>query len=169
MTRFILFYFIIAIVGLGLLMLEVTNGLEQQFSLLLAQLSAVVIHLFDGSVTLNQAVLRHGTHGFALEVTSECNALNLSWLSITAFALVPTDLKMRILGAVGILLLVQIANIARIIILLYVGEIVSIETFNFIHEQLFILVLHLFVIILFFIWLQWLSQQRMLHYESLSV
>lgn len=103
MTRFILYYFTIAFLGLCLLMLEVTNGLEQQFSQLLAQLSAVIIHLFDSSVTLNQAVLRHGTRGFALEVTSACNALNLTWLSITAFALIPTDWKMRVLGAVAIL------------------------------------------------------------------
>jgi exosortase/archaeosortase family protein len=149
-------------------MLEVTNGLEQQFSQLLAQLSAVIIHLFDSSVTLNQAVLRHGTHGFALEVTSACNALNLTWLSITAFALIPTDWKMRVLGAVAILFIIQTANIARLIILLYVGEMVTIETFNFIHEQVFVLVLHLLVIILFFIWLQWLSQHEKLYYEKLS-
>lgn len=45
---------------------------------------------------------------------------------------------------------------------------VTIETFNFIHEQVFVLVLHLFVIILFFIWLQWLSQREKLYYEKLS-
>jgi exosortase/archaeosortase family protein len=148
-------------------MLEITNGLEQQFSQLLAQLSAVIIHLFDNSVTLEQAVLRHGTHGFAIEVTSACNALNLTWLSITAFALVPTNWKMRILGVVAILFIIQTANIARLIILLYVGEMVTIETFNFIHDNLFVLILHLFVIIIFFMWLQWLSQHKKLYYEKL--
>ncbi len=168
MIKFILLYFTITFFGLGLSILGVTNGLEQQLSLSLAQLSGAIIHLFDNYITLNQAVLRHGTSGFALEITTACNALNLSWFSIVAFGVIPTHWKMRVLGAFAILFIVQTANIARIITLFYLGEMISTETFTFIHEQLFVLVFHLLVIILFFIWLQWLFLHKMLHYDDVK-
>ncbi len=166
MKKFILLYFFITLLGLSLLSLDVTNDLQQQLNLMIVQLSIFVIHLFDNTVILEQTILRHGTHNyFGLEVTSSCNALSLTWLSVTAFFIVPTNWKMRIFGGLAILLIVQTVNILRIIILLYIGRIASIEMFNFFHEYFFILILHLSVITTFFVWLQWLSTRKSLNFN----
>jgi len=51
------------------------------FCLILAKVAGVLIHLFDNSLIIMGPVLRHGHHGFALEVAKECSGLSASAVS----------------------------------------------------------------------------------------
>ncbi|MEZ5673259.1 MAG: hypothetical protein R3E08_13125 [Thiotrichaceae bacterium] len=47
-------------------------------------LSGVMIHLFDPSITVAGAILSQSKGGFSIEVTTECQALEITWLYCAA-------------------------------------------------------------------------------------
>ncbi len=123
------------------------------FNLFLAHLSFFLIQGFDSQITLNAAVLRHGSGGFALEVTRLCNALSISALWCAALLAYPLGWRKQLAGLLLGLVLIQFFNVLRLISLLYLGVWLERPHFDLIHEQFWPLLLHLLIIIGFAFWL----------------
>ncbi len=153
MKRFLGLYLILAFTGLTLLNLDATQPLINLFCLGLANISWGVIHIFDSGITLNAAILRHGSSGFALEVTNVCSALPVSWLLCAAVLSFPAPWKMKSWAVPAAFVLIQALNTVRIISLVYFGDWFSRPTFEVIHESVWPLVLTLLAVLIFAVWL----------------
>jgi len=80
MIKFLFLFCVLALIGIAALEWEMLLPAINFFCLILAKVAVVFIHLFDNSLIITGPVLRHGYHGFALEVAKECSLLSASWL-----------------------------------------------------------------------------------------
>ncbi len=105
----------------GLALIESASFLStvEGFCLLLAKLIFVVFHVFDTSITLNVAVLRHGFAGFALEVAASCSALPQTWLFISALLAFPATWPIRLVRILLGFGVVQLLNVIRLSLVFY--------------------------------------------------
>lgn len=131
-----------------------SNDAVKQFCLYLATFIFAIIHIFDHSITLTAAVLRHGPGGFALEVAEACSALPQTWLLISGLSAFPATFKSRLILAVTGFFAVQLLNVIRLILLLYLGHFLQTDTFNFVHEQFLQWLFSFSVLLLFFVMAQ---------------
>ncbi len=149
MTRFFTLFLLLSLLFFWVLSLDSVQPAVDGFSLFLARASFLLVHGFDSHISLSAAVLRHGSDGFALEVTQACNALSLSALWVAAVLVAPLTGRGKGLGITLGLLLLQSFNLLRIISLLYLGAWLERPQFDLIHEQFLPLLLHLLAIIAF--------------------
>ncbi|MDD5274753.1 MAG: archaeosortase/exosortase family protein [Methylovulum sp.] len=138
------------LLGMPIMELLQSNGAVKQFCLYLAAFIFAIVHTFDPSVTLASAVLRHGSDGFALEVAEACSALPQVWLLISGLLAFPATFKSRLTLIVIGFFAVQMVNVIRLTLLLYLGEFLQTDTFNFIHEQFLQWAFSFSVLLLFF-------------------
>ncbi len=153
MSRFLWVFFGLSLVGFSVLSMDFVQPAIGAFCLKLAQICYFFIHGFDAQVTLNAAILRHGTSGFALEVTEACSALSITALLMAAILAYPATWRAKALGLIAGVFLIQSFNVLRIMSLLYLGTWVERDTFDVVHEQVWPLFLHFGVIVFFVFWL----------------
>jgi len=157
MTRFIGIFLLVLLLLFGLEMLEPVHlAIIEPFTGFIASLSVWLIVPFDESVIAYGRVIRDGTSGFAVSIESGCNGVEATIVLIAAVLAFPATWRQRF-AAIGLgFLAIQVANLARIISLFYLGQ-WDIEIFNWIHLYLWPVLIMLDVLIVFILYLRYLS------------
>lgn len=159
MARFISIFLLVLMVLFGLEMLEPVHvRVVEPFTGYIAALSAWLIMPFDDSVISYGRVLRDGVDGFAVSIESGCNGVEATIVLIAAVLAFPATWRQRLVVTVLGFLAIQVANLLRIISLFYLGQ-WNLEVFNWIHLYLWPVLIMLDVLIVFIVYLRYVSAQ----------
>lgn len=158
MARFIGIFLLVLLVLFGLEMLEPIHvRVVEPFTGMIASLSVWLITPFDESVIAYGRVIRDGVDGFAVSIESGCNGVEATIVLIAAVLAFPATWRQRLL-AIGLgFLAIQAANLLRIISLFYLGQ-WNLEVFNWIHLYLWPVLIMLDVLVVFIIYLRYISR-----------
>jgi len=158
-TRFV---FIFVLLLVALFSLEVLKPVQEHvivpFTGMLASLSAAIILPFDNSVIAYGKVLQFRDTGFAVSIEAGCNGIEAAIVLIAAIIAFPARWRDRLV-AIGLgFLAIQVMNIARIISLFYLGD-WNMVAFSWIHMYLWPTLIMLDVLIVFVVYLRYLSRK----------
>lgn len=148
--RFALIFACCFAVGIGLLLTPPVQNITARFSQALVRLSHGAITLCGGNATRQAAILR-APSGFAVEMRDGCNAINVMILLCSAVLAFPASWKMKTLGIVAGIVLIQVVNVFRFISLFYLGQ-YSQVWFDFAHAYLWEALIVLDTVVVFWFW-----------------
>jgi exosortase H (IPTLxxWG-CTERM-specific) len=159
-ARFITLFIVILV---ALFTIEMLNPVQEHvivpFTSLLARISAAMILPFDSSVIAYGKVLQFKDTGFAVSIEAGCNGVEATIVLIAAVIAFPASWRARIAAIVLGFLAIQVMNLARIISLFYLGN-WNMEFFEWIHLYLWPALIMLDVLIVFIIYLRYISPER---------
>lgn len=157
------FLSIFAVTLLVLFTVELLNPVQQHliqpFTTGLATLSSALILPFDDSVVAAGRILRDSRSGFAVSIESGCNGVEAAIVLIAGVLAFPANLKQKALAIVLGFLAIQSLNILRIISLFYLGQ-WHYGVFEWTHLYLWPVLIMLDVLVVFAVYLRWLTRQR---------
>jgi len=156
-TRFIVLFTVILVSLFTLEMLvPVQEHVVVPFTEFLARLSAAIIQPFDPAVIADGKILQFRDTGFAVSIEAGCNGVEATIVLIAVLLAYPAGWRAR-LGAIVLgFLAVQVLNLLRIISLFYLGD-WNTAVFTWIHLYLWPALIMLDVLILFMVYLRYLS------------
>ena len=156
MLRFILVFLVLLVV---LFVAELTGPVERlvivPFTGVLANVSAWVIHLFDGSTISHGKLIQNASGTFIVSIERGCNGIEAVIILFSAVLAFPAPWKHRLYGLVFGFLAIQILNVVRIVSLFYLGM-WSPVWFKWFHEYLWQALIVLDALIVFLVWLRYL-------------
>jgi exosortase H (IPTLxxWG-CTERM-specific) len=160
-ARFVTVFLLILV---ALFTLELLTPVQEHvitpFTSLLAKLSATLILPFDSSVTAYGKILQFKDTGFAVSIEAGCNGVEATIVLIAAIVAFPASWRARLI-AIGLgFVAIQVMNLARIISLFYLGN-WNMEYFTWIHLYLWPALIMLDVLVVFIIYLRYLSKKAM--------
>jgi len=159
MARFVGIFLVVLLTLFGLEMLEPIHvRVVEPFTGFIASLSVWLITPFDDTVVAYGRVIRDGVDGFAVSIESGCNGVEATIVLIAAVLAFPATWRQRLLAIGWGFLAIQVANLLRIISLFYVGQ-WNLEVFNWFHLYLWPVLIMLDVLIVFIIYLRYISTQ----------
>ena len=157
MTRFVIVF---AAVLLGLFTLEMLDPVQaaviQPFTGWLASISAAIIMPFDDAVVASGRVIEHTTAQFAVSIESGCNGVEATIVLIAGVLAFPASWKQRLAAITLGFLAIQVANLARIISLFYLGQ-WNLDIFTWTHLYLWPVLIMLDVLLVFAVYLRYLT------------
>lgn len=160
MARFIGIFLLVLLVLFGLEMLEPVHvRVVEPFTGFIASLSVWLITPFDESVVAYGRVIRDGVDGFAVSIESGCNGVEATIVLIAAVLAFPANWRQRSMAIGWGFLAIQVANLLRIISLFYLGQ-WNLEVFSWIHLYLWPVLIMLDVLVVFIIYLRYISRQE---------
>jgi exosortase H (IPTLxxWG-CTERM-specific) len=159
-ARFVTIFLLLLV---GLFTLEMQIPVQEHvilpFTTMLAHLSAAIILPFDSSAIAHGKILQFKDTGFAVSIEAGCNGVEAAIVLIAAIIAFPAGWRPRLI-AIGLgFLAIQVMNIARIISLFYLGN-WNMEIFSWIHLYLWPALIMLDVLIVFVIYLRYLSSNK---------
>lgn len=157
MARFITLFIVILVALFTIEMLvPVQEHVIIPFTSLLAKISAAMILPFDSSVIAYVKVLQFKDTGFAVSIEAGCNGVEATIVLIAAVIAYPASWRARIVAIMLGFLAIQVMNLARIISLFYLGN-WNMAFFEWIHLYLWPALIMLDVLIVFIIYLRYLT------------
>ena len=157
MARFVTLFILVLLVLFGLEMLgPVHQRVVEPFTGFIASLSAWLVVPFDESVVAYGRVLRDGASGFAVSIESGCNGVEATIVLIAAVLAYPASWLQKLVAISCGFVAIQAANLLRIISLFYLGQ-WNLEVFNWIHLYLWPVLIMLDVLVVFVIYLRYIS------------
>ncbi len=160
MARFIGVFLLLLITLFTLEMLvPVQEHLILPFTEALAHVSAYIILPFDDAVRAHGKILRFADTGFAVSIEAGCNGIEATIVLIAAVMAFPAPWKARLVAIAAGFIAIQSMNIVRIISLFYLGN-WNLEVFSWIHLYLWPTLIMLDVLIVFVIYLRYLSRAQ---------
>ena len=158
MTRFLILFLALLVSLFTLEMLvTVQDHVITPFTSLLARISAEIILPFDSSGINYGKVLQFKDTGFAVSIESGCNGVEATIVLVAGVLAYPAPWKAKALAISVGFLTVQTLNLARIISLFYLGD-WNMEIFTWIHLYLWPALIMLDVLIVFTVYLRYLSR-----------
>ena len=159
MLRFSIIFVILLV---GLFTVEVLQPVQQHvilpFTSGLAWISVNIIQLFDSGVASAGKVIRDLESGFAVSIEPGCNGVEALIILFAAIFAFPAPFKNKLVGfAIGFVA-IQALNLVRIISLFYLGN-WNLDFFGWIHLYLWPTLIMLDVLIVFLVYLRYLSRQ----------
>jgi len=131
------------------------------FTSMLARLSAALILPFDSTAIAYGKILQFKDTGFAVSIEAGCNGVEATIVLVAAIVAYPANWRARLI-AIGLgFLAIQIMNLARIISLFYLGN-WNMDIFSWIHLYLWPSLIMLDVLIVFIVYLRYLSDHKLL-------
>lgn len=127
------------------------GGLFVSYLEAVAQVSATVLRLLGEQITISDATV---SGRFSYVVVVDCAALDVQALFVAAVLAFPSPWKSRLIGLVSGIAAIFVINIARLVVLYYAGA-SSLELFNTLHEEVFVLAIVCLVCGLFLMWARW--------------
>lgn len=119
-VRFItIFLILLAVLEFALLIDTVDERVVQPFTRGIASVSAMILGSFEGGVRVSGTIITAPC--FAVDIHNGCNGLEATFFVVAAVIAFPATWRMRILGVVAGALLIQIANLARVVSLFFIG------------------------------------------------
>ena len=159
MLRFLaLFLFLL----FGLLGLELTRPaqavLVMPWTGLLAGFCATLVKAFDPQVLAYGNILQSTANGFAVAIQPGCNGVEACIILVAGMLAFPASWRLRLIGlAIGIVA-VQAVNVLRVISLFYLGQ-WNFAWFEFAHLYLWQALIILDALVVWLLWLRWLSRR----------
>lgn len=158
MTRFVLVF---VVVLLALFTLEMLMPVQQAvivpFTEFLAHVAAGLIVPFDQTVIAQGKVLRFNDTGFAVSIEAGCNGVEATIVLIAAVIAFPASWRARTVAILVGFFAIQVLNMVRIISLFYLGD-WNTEVFKWVHLYLWPTLIMLDVLIVFVLYLRYLSR-----------
>ncbi len=155
MVRFILVFFVLLV---ALFVAELTGPVEHHviipFTSVLADVSAWVIHLFDGSTVSHGKLIQNASGTFVVSIERGCNGIEAVIILVSAILAFPAPWKHKLYGLVFGFLAIQLLNVVRIVSLFYLGM-WSPVWFKWFHEYLWQALIVLDALIVFLVWLRY--------------
>ena len=165
------FGFVFLLVLAGLFTLEMQVVVQQTviapFTAFLATISAGIILPFDSSVLSYGKVLQFGPGGFSVSIEAGCNGVEATIVLIAAVLAYPAPWRARAVAIVLGFLAIQVLNILRIISLFYLGN-WNLDIFSWVHLYLWPALIMLDVLIVFVVYLRYLSLQSTLAQDAVA-
>jgi exosortase H (IPTLxxWG-CTERM-specific) len=128
----------------------------EPFTGFIATLSAWIITPFDDSVIAYGRVISDRASGFSISIESGCNGVEATIVLIAAVVAFRANWRQRLLAIVFGFVAIQVANLARIISLFYLGQ-WNLTIFSWIHLYLWPVLIMLDVLIVFAIFVRYMS------------
>lgn len=162
MLRFFLIFLSIQAALFGLEMLgPVQSHIVMPFTGLLAEMSAVLVKLFDAQVINYDNVIQSTANGFGVAIMPGCNGVEACIILIAAMFAFPAPWRMKLIGlGIGIVA-VQTVNLLRIISLFYLGQ-WNLKWFEFAHLFLWQALIMLDVLVVWLLWVGYLARKGMI-------
>jgi len=159
-TRFVSIFLLVLVT---LFTLEILTPVQEHvivpFTGLLAQLSAALILPFDSTAVAYGKVLQFKDTGFAVSIEAGCNGVEAAIVLIAAIIAFPASWGSRLMAIILGFLAIQVMNITRIISLFYLGN-WNMDVFSWIHLYLWPALIMLDVLIVFVVYLRYLSSKK---------
>ncbi|SDW62522.1 exosortase H, IPTLxxWG-CTERM-specific [Thiocapsa roseopersicina] len=159
MLRFVLLFVLIVTV---LLIAELTPPVQAAFVLpftaLIADISAWVMQTFDDQVRAQGKVIWDQASGFAVSIEAGCNGVEAGIVLVAAMLAFPASWRERAIGIGVGLFTVQALNLVRIVSLFYLGQ-WNKNFFEWAHLYVWQALIMLDVLLVFLIWLRWISKR----------
>lgn len=141
--------------------IEMLNPVQEHvivpFTSWLASVSAALITPFDDTVVAYGKVLQFTDTGFAVSIEAGCNGVEATIVLIAAVLAFPATWRQRLAAITLGFLAVQAMNILRIISLFYLGD-WDLDIFSWVHLYLWPTLIMLDVLVVFILYLRYLSQ-----------
>jgi exosortase H (IPTLxxWG-CTERM-specific) len=158
-ARFLTLFIVILVSLFTLEMLvPVQEHVITPFTSLLASLSAAIILPFDASAIAYGKILQFKDTGFAVSIEAGCNGVEATIVLVAGVMAYPANWRARLVAIILGFFAIQVLNIARIISLFYLGN-WNMEVFSWIHLYLWPSLIMLDVLIVFTVYLRYLSRQ----------
>jgi exosortase/archaeosortase family protein len=149
------YFFLYLLIGFVVIKHPSAEAAVDGLCLGLAKAMTWLLSSVDSGVARHGATVIRNTWGYALEVTTDCSALNYS-VALTAaiFAATPVTFTQRLLTALAGLFFIQLINLLRLICLLYAKVLFPLPVFYTVHEQVWPLLLAFSTVGFFIMWAQ---------------
>ena len=154
MKQFLIVFLIL--LTLGYVLLAEVPQIEQVFVYELAKVTFFLISLFDASVMIKPSASLANTlaighdGGFFITITPSCSAMMAVVLLTAAIVAFSFSVKEKFIYLLAGVVLLQLVNVLRLISLVYIGDLYTLTTFNFVHENVWPLLIYLFAYLIFF-------------------
>jgi len=129
----------------------------QPFTAFLAWVAASVVLPFDDTVISSGRILRDSVSGFAVSIEAGCNGVEASIVLIAGVLAFPATWLQRFAAIVLGFIAIQLLNILRIVSLFYLGQ-WNFDIFEWTHLYLWPVLIMLDVLLVFALYLRWLSR-----------
>lgn len=160
------FFAVFLLLLLLLFTLEITqfaqNLVVLPWTVLLAKISAFLLSAFDSNVIAYGKILQDGRTGHGVSIEAGCNGIEACIILIAAMLAYPARWSHRFAGIALGLLAIQAVNIVRIITLFYLAA-WNHAAFEFAHLYLWQALIMLDVIVVWLLWIRWVSRREVVH------
>ena len=151
MRFYLIKLFIYTIVGMFLLKHASVQPFIEAYCLQLAiLLENLLSPLDDAIVRHGDVVLRH-SYGYAIKIVKECTAFGWTLMLITGCLALPLEIVQRIKVAAIMVVLYQVMNVLRLVIIVYAKYLFSKPVFDMFHEQFLVFLMALLAVIIFYL------------------
>jgi exosortase H (IPTLxxWG-CTERM-specific) len=159
MLRFAILFLVLLC---GLFALEILQPVERYFIVPftagLAKVSSWLIGMFDTDAISYGNVIQSASNGFAVAIERGCNGVEALIILFAAIFAFPAPWKHRLIGFSIGFVAIQALNLVRIISLFYLGQ-WSKVWFDWFHLYLWQALIILDALVVWLLWLRWLSRQ----------
>lgn len=157
MRWFILNFFILAIAIFTLhYQKDVYAAVTQPWTVLLAQISAAIVHVFDADVVSKGVEIlttRPNAENFSgVQIVAGCNGIEACLVLFAAILAFPAPWGYRLKGMIIGFFAIQSLNVVRVISLFYLGQ-WSYKVFEFAHLYAWQVLIILDAVVVFLVWL----------------
>ncbi|MDO6525927.1 exosortase/archaeosortase family protein [Motilimonas sp. 1_MG-2023] len=135
-----------------ILKLPISQPAIDDFCLLLATVTAEMLGIIDSNVRQNGSVYYWKDYRHAIDVTKECSALMFLGTAVAAILAFPVTWQKRVFGIILAIVVIEGANILRLVVLLYGLVILDRPLFNILHYQVLPFLLGLVTTLFFLLW-----------------
>lgn len=162
MLRYILI-FITVLVGLFTLELLPWGQywMVQPFTEAIANLSGLLLQLFDQHVNAQGIVVFDSRSAFSVSIEAGCNGVEATIVLVAAMMAFPAGWRMKVFGTLIGFLAIQVMNLLRIISLFYLGQ-WNMQAFEWAHLYIWQSLIILDVMVVFLIWLRYATKEKAL-------
>ena len=160
MLRFLLLFLVcLAMLFVAELWQPVEQHVIEPFTAAIAKVCVFIVGLFDSHVLAAGKELRSTTNGFAISIERGCNGVEAVIILVSAMLAFPASWRQKALGIGLGFVAIQVLNLVRIISLFYLGQ-WNRTWFDWFHLYLWQALIVLDALVVFLLWLRWLSRDR---------
>lgn len=120
----------------------------------LARVSALLMQLIDPRIVADGFQIRNVETGYAVAIRAGCNGVEASMVLAAAILAFPGAWSLKLLGIVGGVAAIQVANLIRIVTLFYIGE-WSDSALMVAHLYVWPSLIILDALVIFLLWMRW--------------
>ncbi len=158
MARFTLLFILIVVTLFALELYEpIRQAIILPFTGVLASISAMIMHFFDGDVVSQADVIRSSSTGSAVKIAAGCNGVEAVIVLFAAIFAFPSSFKHKLYGFVAGFFAIQLLNLVRIISLFYLLQ-WDRTWFEWFHLYLWQALIIIDALIVWLIWLRYLPK-----------
>jgi exosortase H (IPTLxxWG-CTERM-specific) len=155
------FFILFVVIQAALFGGELTPWAQRYFvepwTAVLAQVSTLLVTMFDPNVVATGKVIRSTSNGFAVSIEAGCNGVEATIVLLAAMLAFPASWKSKGIGLAAGVVAVQGLNVIRVISLFYIGQWTA-QVFEWAHLYVWQALIMLDVLVVWLIWVRTLPR-----------